>query len=411
MCRRATSLAAAGLLLCLGAPAAAQEAAAPPPAPSEEDTRGQYPAFLSNAYVSLNLGYMNYAFSDVQLEPGHQVESVHVPHVAVRAILFGRHFGKYVSAQASYLRPVKYVQYRNVDGGDTTRFVWMHFGTVTLQSRVPVSSRVSVYGEGGFAITNRSGFDVDDAPVVRDAHFMSPLAGLGLDYRVSDTWDVVAGGTYIFPRDEERQPHTLLVSTGFRYNLRPLPPARVEETRNAGFIFREHLVQVEYATNAFGYGVNNFVSRTVPIFWGGKVEVKRSVFSMRYQRNVFHTKKVFALDIGAGVAQWRSNQHEDGFRTVSVYPLMRFTVLRSRAADLYVSYSVAGPSYISTDVIDGRDTGSHFTFQDFMGVGLFIGARKHLNAEVGLNHYSNGNILTENAGVKVPLTFRVGYAF
>jgi hypothetical protein len=29
---------------------------------------------------------------------------------------------------------------------------------------------------------------------------------------------------------------------------------------------------------------------------------------------------------------------------------------------------------------------------------------------VKINHYSNGNIFTQNAGVKIPLTFSVGYA-
>jgi hypothetical protein len=30
---------------------------------------------------------------------------------------------------------------------------------------------------------------------------------------------------------------------------------------------------------------------------------------------------------------------------------------------------------------------------------------------VKINHYSNGNVFTDNAGVKVPLTFGFGYTF
>jgi len=416
MCRCSTPLAVLALLFCLGTSVSAQHAAAPPSegtpqAPPRDDARAQYPALLSNAFASLTVGHISYPFSDLQLEPGYQVESVHVPHVAVRAVLVGRHFGEYVSAQASYMRPVKYVQYRNVNGGGSTRFVWMHFGTVTLQSHVPVSDRMSINGEAGLAITNRSGFEVDDAPAVRNAHFTSPLMGVGLEYYLNRTWDVVSGVSYIFPRTEDRQPHTLFVSAGIRYNLRPLPPERVEETLSAGFIFPENLIQVGYATNAFGYGVNNFLSKTIPIFWGGAVEVERSVFAVQYQRNLFHTRRVFAIDVGASVAQWRSSRNGDRFRTVSVYPLLRFTVLRLKPVDLYVSYSVAGPSYISRDVIDDRDTGRRFTFQDFMGFGGFIGEQKRINVEININHYSNGNILSENAGVKIPLTFKLGYAF
>lgn len=390
--RPSTSLVTAGLILWLGTTAGAQQAGptaeaapaaqSPPPA---DDARAQYPAFLSNAYVTLNVGYINYPFSALQLEPGYEAELVRVPHVAVRGMLFGRHFGEYVSVQGSYMRPVKYVQYHGVNGGTGTRFVWMHFGTVTLRSRLPIGGGVSIYGESGLAITNRSGFDIDDTAVVPDAHFTSSLFGAGIEYRANRTWDVVPGGSYIPAKDEHRQPHAVFVSTGVRYNVRPLPPERVEETVNAGFLFPENLIQIAYATNALGYGVNNLLSKKIPIFWGGRVEVERSVFSVQYQRNVFHTKKVFSFDLGTSFAQWKSSKNGDTFRTVSVYPLLRFTVLRSGSADLYVSYSVAGPSHISRDVIDDRDTGGSFTFQDFMGVGLFIGERRRLNAEIGIN--------------------------
>jgi hypothetical protein len=55
--------------------------------------------------------------------------------------------------------------------------------------------------------------------------------------------------------------------------------------------------------------------------------------------------------------------------------------------------------------------GGHFTFQDFMAAGMFIGARKRLNIEFNLNHYSNGNLMSDNAGVTVPLAIKLGYAF
>jgi hypothetical protein len=392
-----------------GGAVAARQGAAGPSAP--DDDRAQYPTLLSNAFINLNVGFIDYPFSRVQLEPGHDVGQVAVPRPAVRAVLFGRHFGRHLSAQASYMRPVKYVRYRQLDGMDATRFVWMHYGTVTLLGRVPVGSRTSLYAEGGLAIVNRSGFEIDEVPTVRDAHMNAPLLGGGVEYHLNPTWDVITGASYVFPNDEHRQPRTLFASTGFRYNLRPLPPERVEETRRSAYVFPEHLVQLAFSTNAVGYGVNDFLSKKVPVFWGGKIEVERSVVSLQYQHNVFHTRKVFSIDIGASVARWKSNRDGELFHTASVYPLLRFTLLRRRPADVYFSWSVAGPSYISRDMIDGRPTGGHFTFQDFMGTGVFVGSRRQFNAEVGLNHYSNGNILTENAGVKIPLTVKVGYAF
>ena len=62
-------------------------------------------------------------------------------------------------------------------------------------------------------------------------------------------------------------------------------------------------------------------------------------------------------------------------------------------------------------MIDGRDTGEHFTFQDFIGVGAFLGKTRRLNAEIGIKHYSNGNIFTTNASIKIPLTLTLGLTF
>ena len=62
-------------------------------------------------------------------------------------------------------------------------------------------------------------------------------------------------------------------------------------------------------------------------------------------------------------------------------------------------------------MIDGLNTGAHFTFQDMMGVGAFLGKSRRLNAEVTIKHFSNGNLATSNAGIKVPLTFKVGLTF
>ena len=191
--------------------------------------------------------------------------------------------------------------------------------------------------------------------------------------------------------------------------MRPLPQERVDAIRRAGFRFPAHVVQLEYSTGV-GYGVNTFVSRSVPIFWGGNVKVDRG-FAVHYDQNVFHTIKVFALDLGASISSWRSLRDRDHFVTASVYPLLRFIAIRTKPADVYISYSLAGPTYVSRVVIDGMDTGNHFTFQDFMGAGVFFGARRTMTAQVKINHYSNGNIFTRNAGLKVPLTFAIGWTF
>jgi Lipid A 3-O-deacylase (PagL)/OmpA-like transmembrane domain len=375
------------------------------------DGRVQYPKGLANSFVTLNVGSINYAFSEEQLEAGHRAGSIDVPHTAARVMLFGHHFGKYVSLQGSYMRPIKYVRYRDVDGTGTTHTVWMHFGTVTAQARTPIGARVAIFGEGGVALTNRSGFELGDQPGVKDAHFWSPLVGGGIEYRLTPKLDVIVGTSFIPQHSDANNPATMFTSAGLRYTMRPLPPERVSESIAAGHFFPKNLIQIGYATDAFGFALNNFFNKDVPIFWGGDVKVKRSLVSLQWERNLFHTKKVFAIDLGASYGEWRSRDTDAAFRTLSLYPVLRFTFVRSSQADVYASFSQAGPTFISRVVIDDLPTGSHFTFQDFMAIGMFVGPHRRFNIELNLNHYSNGNLMSENAGVMVPLAVKLGYAF
>ena len=224
------------------------------------------------------------------------------------------------------------------------------------------------------------------------------------------TADILFGATYSPGRKSLSQPSTRLYTTGIRFHMRPLPAATVETNRRAGFAFPRSVVRLGYTTNLLSYGLNNFFSRKVPIFWGGNVETRRG-FTLDYQRNVFHTRKVFAFDVGASASYWKSNGNREIFRTLSVYPLFRFFLARTEPADLFFGYSLAGPTFISRATIDARDTGERFTFQDFIGIGAFFGKTRRMNAELGIKHYSNGNIFTSNASIKIPLTLTLGLAF
>jgi hypothetical protein len=148
----------------------------------------------------------------------------------------------------------------------------------------------------------------------------------------------------------------------------------------------------------------------VPIFWKGDVQVDRGV-AVHYDRMVFHTRSVFAIAAGTSVSIWRTRADAADFYTLSVYPRFVFVPMRTRMVDAYFCYSLAGPTFISARTLDGRDLGSQFTFQDFLGGGVVLGAAKRATIGVKINHYSNGNIFPENAGVMVPVTFTVGWAF
>jgi len=398
------------LLLALNAPSPAFAQDAPATSGDSQDTRTQYPLLLRNTYFNINIGYLDYPFSQQQLEPGFSAESIDIPRVAVRAVLIGHQFTPYFSVQAHYARPVQYVSYRNVNGEQAGHHVWMHFGGVTAKSQVPLSNRIAAYGEAGIGLTSRAGFEFGTTSVVRDAHFANLLLGGGIEYHVNRNWDLLAGTLYSQGNSEQHQPRTLFTSGGFRYIMREVPADVVETNRRSGYLFPEHMIQVSYTTDTFGYGLNTLVSKKVPIFWGGNVKVARG-FAVHYEQNVYHTRKVFGFDVGASAGAWRSRDNAEWFRTLSVYPLFRFTLLRTRPVDGYIAYSLAGPSYISKQVLDGLATGRAFTFQDFIGFGVYLGPRRHFNLGVKINHYSNGNIFTENAGVKIPYTFNLGYTF
>ena len=145
------------------------------------------------------------------------------------------------------------------------------------------------------------------------------------------------------------------------------------------------------------------------MFWDGTVRVDRGA-ALHVDHNLFHSRKVFALDVGVSLSSWRS-RGRDTFYTASVYPQFRFVFLHVRPLDMWAAYSLAGPTYLSRSVIDGSDMGGRFTFQDFMGVGAFVGRARRVAVGVKIDHYSNGNMFTQNAAVTVPITFSVGYAF
>jgi hypothetical protein len=407
------SLATAAHAQTLDAPAAgddppAQSATKPAPEP---DPRTQYPPFLANAFVGGHLSYVNYHFTDQQLEPGFRTGYVAVPHLGVRVDLFGYRVNRFMSVQAAYMRPAAWVTYHDINGDQQLHHVWMNFGAITVQGKAPITSRLSAYLEGGFGVASRRGFeDAHGDFVVRHAHYASPVLGAGLIVHATPSWDFTTGVTYIPHHAEDKQPASAFVSTGFRYNIGTGPAPRIEAAATGDtYIFPEHVVQVEL-TSGGGYGANKFFSSKVPIFWDGNVEIAHGL-SVHYERNVFHTRKLFALDLGTSASFWTSRGNSDKFATLSVYPLLRFTLVRTRPADFFFMYSVAGPTYITKRFIDGLGTGGNFTFQDFMGAGAFIGEKRNVSLGVKITHYSNGNLFVDNAALKVPLTINLGYAF
>jgi hypothetical protein len=308
------------------------------------------------------------------------------------------------------MRPVDWVAYKNVNGDQLNHSVWMNVAGLTVKTQTPAWKKFSLYGEAGLGIITRKGFYIDNSPVVKDANYASILSGAGIQYHLNRKWNILLSAAYSPPHSKVKQPHTIFYSVGSIYIMRPLPADKVKRNSTTGFIFPKNLLQFGYTTNAPGYGVNNFFSKKLPVFWAGDVKIGQGI-SFQYQRNIFHARKVFSLDWGAGISYWQSRKSKNKFYTASLFPLLRLTAFRSKAADVYFNYSVAGPAFISKNIIDNNNTGRHFTFQDFMGMGIYTGKKRNLNAEIMIMHYSNGNIFPQNVGLMIPLTFNVGYAF
>jgi opacity protein-like surface antigen len=384
-------------LLAIASPAVAQ------------DDRRDYPFLLSRGSVEVNAGHINYPFSGALLEPGHRVEAVEVPHFAGRLSL-GFRLHEQLSLQVTYVRPIWWVEYRNLDGDASRHSVWMNISGAMLRLRQPITDRISLYGEGGLGIVTRKGIQARNAVVVRDALLTTPLVGAGIHYRLNGNWGVQLSAVYSTVQFTPPQPATIFSSMGITYQVdsgasRP-PVVRGPEEEKVP-IFPQHLIQLGYTTNALGYGFNSAVS---PIFFQGEVDVRDGV-SLHYQQNVFHTRKLFSIDWGMSASYKTSRFRNEPFLALSIFPLFRYTFLRTDSADFYGAYSLAGPTFISRPVLDGQVTGRRFTFQDLMAVGLYAGRNRHLNMEFRVGHYSNGNLIPQNPGIKVPLTFSLGYAF
>ena len=379
-----------------------------------QNKRAQLPKFLQNSYFELNVGAINYPFSQFHLEEGFTFHSTQIPPAAVRLVLFGYNFNKSLSAQITYMRPVIWMKYSyTVDDLTYDHLldlrVWMNYAALTFKYNHELNERFSIFAEGGYSIVTRNGYTGWFGTVVKNAKYNSIQMGGGLSYKLNDKWKLSLSANYTPENKKEKQPHTSFISTGFSYHLQPYSQKKLDKASNSGHFYPDQMIQLGYSGNAFSYGINNALEKAY-LFWGGKAEVNQGI-TFNYQKNIFHSAKVFSMDWGVNLSLWESNIQKEKFLTLSIYPLLRFTFLRSKITDAYIYYSVAGPTFISHVVIDKINTGGHLTFQDNVGLGVYFGKQRTYNAEIKIGHYSNGNISTKNPGIKIPLSFNIGFTF
>src|SRR5439155_23413055 len=153
------------------------------------DGRGQYPAWLRNSFIDFGPAYLANDFSSAQLEPGFGPAAVNIPHMGARVTLLGHNFSRYLSAQATYMRPVVWTHYAGLDGAYSGRLL-TNVVTVTARTTTSLGGPFSTHLEGGLAIVTRGAFSQGGRVVIKDADFPTTVWGGGLKYRLNEKWDL-----------------------------------------------------------------------------------------------------------------------------------------------------------------------------------------------------------------------------
>lgn len=384
----------------------------------DKKSKTKFTNFLANSYYSINFGGIFYPFSNDNLQPGYATETFSRNWFSGRFLL-GYKITDNLSAQFGTMRPASWFKYDNVNNIGYDRSVWINAWSLSLKNDFNINSKTSVYAEAGVANLTRIGFSIDDKVVYEDAHYASLIYSFGVQYWLSNKWRLTASGTFLPKSDKYNQPSISQANLGFEYHLQQVDDKTAEEYATNKYFFPNNILQVSYGNGGIGFGMNeffsmnmqlgNFESFGIPVFWLGDVKAQHAL-SITYQRLIYRSEKIFSLDWGASATYFQSRGGENVF-AFSIFPVLRFYLLRRNSFDFYTNYSIIGPTYITQSSIDNFDTGTNVTYQDTMGFGVFFGKDRKYNFEMRIMHYSNGNIFVNNSGVAVPIQFTFGKTF
>lgn len=385
----------------------------------EKNQKTKFTNFLANSYYSINFGGIFYPFSNSNLIEGYSTETFSRNWFSGRFLL-GHKLTKDLSVQFGTMRPAAWFKYDNVNNIGYDRSVWINAWSLSLKKDFKLQEKTTFYTEMGVANLTRFGFSIEDKVIYDDAHYASLIYGLGLQYWLTDKWRLSANGTFLPKSKKHNQPSITQVSFGFEYHLKQVDDKTADEYADNKYFFPKNIFQVSYGTGAIGFGFNqffgmslpvgNFESFGIPIFWVGEVKAQHA-FSLTYQRLIYRSEKIFSLDWGVSATYFQSRKGQTNVFAFSVFPVLRFYLLRNKGYDLYTNYSIIGPAFISKKDIDGFNSGPKITYQDTMGFGVFFGKQRKYNLELRIMHYSNGNIFTRNDGVAIPLQITFGKTF
>ena len=115
--------------------------------------------------------------------------------------------------------------------------------------------------------------------------------------------------------------------------------------------------------------------------------------------------------VGAGYSYLWTNVEENSHVNVISIPLtLRWYFKESTYFKPYLN-ATAGPSLMSSKSLGYQEQGSRFIFNDYFGVGTYVGKEKVWELSWSWRHLSNALLFPPNPGFDVPFTFSVGRVF
>jgi opacity protein-like surface antigen len=364
------------------------------------DSRRKIPDIFQHSYLGFDLGYGDYHYDRFDLLPQFQARSKAYEH-KVYHLYLGHYFNPYLALQISLMRPYYRLSSQSLH-------VRMSVLGITLRPTLPLNNRISIHGNIGPGYISRRGFISNDIDVVKGNKVLTLLTGGGISFKMSDRWFFDINTSYTLPNQSKNQPPIFHTGAGVHYLIfSGKHPSPGDSDDIPAYLFPRDTVQVGGFNRKW---FNWEVPDDLPIFWSGDVELKSGI-TLTYQRNFFHTDRLFSFDWGVNLSRWVSKEKAEVFYGISLFPALKFWIIRSDKIDFYLTLGLAGPTFLSKKIIDDIDTGEHFTFYDFVGIGAFVGKNKHLNVYIQVAHYSNGNLFPENRGIRIPMTTNIGYAF
>ncbi len=367
---------------------------------------------LENLYLTGSFGIINYDYTRELLNDNLHTTGISNTRTFAARFSVGFHLTNKWDLEFSVMRPRLWVQYNFESPNKFDKSVWTNIWAISTRRNFKFFGRSTLYLEGGVSNVSRKGFELNKEVGIPDARYIYPIASAGLLYPISKEIDAAVNLTISPPNKNHRQPATSFIATGIVYHVKDPSDNHRKSYLETPYQFPQHLFNIGIASDYAGFNTNKQFSSgldtSIPIFWLGDVYVKNGI-SASYQKNLFHTRKNFSLSAGANIAYYNT-QNDESFYAVSIFPVIKWWFLRTRPADVYFNYSIIGPAYITSSILDNLDTGEEFTFQDFMGIGLVFGKKRNYNLDFKITHYSNGNLFTDNPGVAIPLSINFGYA-